>query len=238
MTEIVDDLIEKMIHAERLFRRACSQILVLNRNIAELQERYDISLKRNARTTRYTLRVRIAVMEGIRNMYYAFASKKADLIVELRREIDVHRDVLDAEAAEDESIYYDDDDELDLSDSELELSDWDYEFSQSELDGNLDLSDLSAIQNVSLQESGAVTSDEIHHVGASDVDAQIVADTGFTFPLPLQKRLVVTSGERISVNVSSEERILVKTDLNETDTSIDSGYMDDSKVGEEAQDAV
>lgn len=128
MSSVLDELVERIIVAESCFRRALSQVMVLNRVIAELQRRYDMAMKQHARNFRYSQRVRIAVTEGVRNMFYEYARQKADLIVQLRQQIDQEqRSMEEAEQADvqmDESHNYGD--EYDLSDSELDYSDIDF----------------------------------------------------------------------------------------------------------------
>ncbi|WAR07227.1 hypothetical protein MAR_017185 [Mya arenaria] len=41
----------------------------------------------NNKAFRYNLRLKLAVIEGVRNMYYDFAYSKADRVAELRREL-------------------------------------------------------------------------------------------------------------------------------------------------------
>ncbi|KAL4234718.1 hypothetical protein ACF0H5_006360 [Mactra antiquata] len=122
MSEDLDDLVERIMDAESGFRRACSQIMIMNRTISEMQSRYEITMKQQARMFRYTLRVRIAVAEGVRNMFYEYARQKADLIVDLRNQIEHIQNQVE-EADDDECVEYGE--EYDLSDSELEFSDID-----------------------------------------------------------------------------------------------------------------
>ena len=41
----------------------------------------------NNRSFRYNLRLKLAVVEGVRNMYYDYAYAKADQVADLRREL-------------------------------------------------------------------------------------------------------------------------------------------------------
>ncbi|WAR07333.1 LOW QUALITY PROTEIN: hypothetical protein MAR_017291 [Mya arenaria] len=43
--------------------------------------------KQHNKAFRYNLRLKLAVIEGVRNMYYDFAYSKADRVAELRREL-------------------------------------------------------------------------------------------------------------------------------------------------------
>lgn len=73
--------------AERRFRKACDQIVLLNNRLGEVQKRYKAAKKSNNRSFRYNLRLKLAVIEGARNMFYDYAYSKADQVAELRREL-------------------------------------------------------------------------------------------------------------------------------------------------------
>lgn len=73
--------------AERRFRRACDQIVLLNQKLGEVQKRYKNARNTNNRSFRYNLRLKLAVVEGVRNMYYDYAYTKADQVADLRREL-------------------------------------------------------------------------------------------------------------------------------------------------------
>lgn len=73
--------------AERRFRRACDQIVLLNQKLGEVQKRYKNARNTNNRSFRYNLRLKLAVVEGVRNMYYDYAYIKADQVADLRREL-------------------------------------------------------------------------------------------------------------------------------------------------------
>ena len=73
--------------AERRFRKACDQIVMLNQRLGEVQKRYKMAKRSNNRAFRYNLRLKLAVIEGARNMYYDYAYIKADQVAQLRREM-------------------------------------------------------------------------------------------------------------------------------------------------------
>ena len=62
------------------FQRACAQVLLLNNMVQELQTRYDRAVTQNSRQYRYTLRLRLCTVEGLRNMFYEYACHSADEI--------------------------------------------------------------------------------------------------------------------------------------------------------------
>ena len=78
---------EAYYHLEDKFNIACNQLKLLNSRIAEIQQRYDRAAKDNRRSYRYTLRIRLVVMEGVRNMYYQYATEKADELDRAKQQI-------------------------------------------------------------------------------------------------------------------------------------------------------
>ena len=81
------DLIDKIRSTNRLFRQACDQIIVMNNQVNYLQTRYNRAMKKNRRSFRYSLRLKLATLEGVRNMYYEYASRKADDLEHLQNEL-------------------------------------------------------------------------------------------------------------------------------------------------------
>jgi mitochondrial fission protein ELM1 len=72
---------------ESRFRKACDQIVALNQRLGEVQKRYKMAKRSNNRAFRYNLRLKLAVIEGARNMYYDYAYIKADQVAQLRRDM-------------------------------------------------------------------------------------------------------------------------------------------------------
>jgi len=202
-SEKINDLIQKMLEAESCFRRACRQILVLNRMVTDMQFRYDTALKQNARAFRYALRVRIAVLEGVRSMYFEYASMKADMIVELRKQVQQeHEDACAGLGLEDDEDEMSRDymDEYDLSDSELEYSDIDFsDFDEDEAEND----------GVDLNLSVLV----VNNVNSVNETCEI-DKPGFDLVVPTAKQ-----GQ--------------ETDLNVNEISLDSGYLDESNIEED-----
>ena len=73
--------------AERRFRGAFDQIVLLNQKLGDVQKRYKAARKSNNRAFRYNIRLKLAVIEGARNMIYDYAYAKADQVADLRREL-------------------------------------------------------------------------------------------------------------------------------------------------------
>jgi hypothetical protein len=78
--------------AERRFRGACEQIVHLNNRLSGLERRYAKSKREQQRTFRYSLRFRIAVVDGLRDVYYEFAHKQAKESAILRSLLEKIRD--------------------------------------------------------------------------------------------------------------------------------------------------
>lgn len=73
--------------AEHRFRKACDQIVMLNQRLSDVQKRYKMAKRNNNRSFRYNLRLKLAVIEGSRNMFYDYAYAKADQVASLRLEL-------------------------------------------------------------------------------------------------------------------------------------------------------
>ena len=76
-----------LLEAERRFRRACEQIVQLNYKMGDLEHRYKRAKTEGRRNFRYSLRLRLAAVEGLRNMYYDYAHQKAQSVADLRQEL-------------------------------------------------------------------------------------------------------------------------------------------------------
>lgn len=72
---------------EAKFEKACSQLTILNAKIAEIQLRYDRAAAVNRRSFRYSLRIQLVEMEGVRNMYYQYAKTKAEQLDCMKQQI-------------------------------------------------------------------------------------------------------------------------------------------------------
>ena len=81
------DMRSSLMDSERCFKRACQQIVHLNDKMSDLQSRYSKAKLQNQRSFRYSLRLRLAAVEGMRNMYYDYAHIKAQTVAELRKQL-------------------------------------------------------------------------------------------------------------------------------------------------------
>ena len=73
--------------SERKFRSACTQINILNKQLEEVKARYQQAKLDNFHRFRYNLRLKLAVVEGVRNMYYEYAHVQAEEVARLRYRI-------------------------------------------------------------------------------------------------------------------------------------------------------
>ena len=69
---------------DKKFRRACHHIRMLNRQVEGFQVRYDRAFASGRRSFRYTHRLKLATFEGMRNMYYEYACRRADELEQMQ----------------------------------------------------------------------------------------------------------------------------------------------------------
>jgi len=72
------NLLDQLKQMNKKFRLSCNQVVLLNNEIEYLQIRYDQSVADHRRSFRYFLRLKIATLEGVRNMLYEYACRRAD----------------------------------------------------------------------------------------------------------------------------------------------------------------
>ena len=87
--------------AQTKFRKACIQLKLLNKQLTDIKDRYSRAKNDNFRCFRYNLRRKLAVIEGVRNMYYDYAYMKAEDVARLRQ--DLFRDNLEIVVSESET---------------------------------------------------------------------------------------------------------------------------------------
>ena len=74
--------------SHRKFNRACDQMSLLDQRIKDMQVRYQRAIKNKKNAARYTLRQRLAVMTGVKMMFYEYASAQADNMDVLREKME------------------------------------------------------------------------------------------------------------------------------------------------------
>ena len=92
--------------AETKFRKACIQIVLLNKQLEDFKDWYSKAKEDNFRSFRYNLRLKLAIIEGVRNMYYDYAYMKAEKVAALSHDL------------------YGETVEIQMSDAESEEEDW------------------------------------------------------------------------------------------------------------------
>ena len=96
-------------HEKRLVL-TCKQVILLNDYIRGLTKRYLRARAECIRGFRYSLRVRLAVAEGVRNVFYVYARDMAEIIAELRRDLFNQHVQIVTESDEEDEDYSDGDD--------------------------------------------------------------------------------------------------------------------------------
>lgn len=70
---------------ENKFEKACTQLRTLNAKIADVQLRYDRAASINQRAFRYSLRIQLVELEGVRNMFWQYARKRAEQLDNMKQ---------------------------------------------------------------------------------------------------------------------------------------------------------
>ncbi len=78
---------ERLKDTERRLRQTCEQIILLNNQIRALTKRYNAAKAEGFGSFRYNLRVRLAAVEGVRNVFYEYARDRAEDVADLRRDL-------------------------------------------------------------------------------------------------------------------------------------------------------
>ena len=68
----------------KIFRKACSQVILLNHQIEYAKARYDRARSVRRLSFRYTNRLKLTSLEGVRNLIYEFACTKCEEIETLQ----------------------------------------------------------------------------------------------------------------------------------------------------------
>ena len=93
-----------LLQREKQFREACNQIVLMNNKLDEVAVRYRRAKAGNQRSHRYHLRLRLSVIEGVRNMYYDFATTKATEIQMIRQLLAHHLTNMESESAAESEV--------------------------------------------------------------------------------------------------------------------------------------
>ena len=71
----------------KVFRRACSQVILLNHKIEAAKTRYDRARSVKRMSFRYTNRLKLTTLEGVRNLIYEHACAKCEQIESLQAKL-------------------------------------------------------------------------------------------------------------------------------------------------------
>ena len=82
-----NNLLDQLKQMNKKFRLSCNQVVLLNNEIEYLQIRYDQSVADHRRSFRYFLRLKIATLEGVRNMLYEYACRRADQLDQMHEQL-------------------------------------------------------------------------------------------------------------------------------------------------------
>jgi hypothetical protein len=88
-----DPMMMSFRHLDGKFRRSCHHIRMLNRRIEDIQVRYDRAFSTGRRSFRYSHRLKLATYEGMRNMYYEYACRRADELEQMQ-EVLIQRGII------------------------------------------------------------------------------------------------------------------------------------------------
>ena len=71
----------------RKFQRVCAHLVVLDNRERDLQVRYERACSDRSRGYRYSFRLQIASLSGVKLMYYRYAERQRDLVNRLAEEL-------------------------------------------------------------------------------------------------------------------------------------------------------
>lgn len=75
--EYCNDAVQELMSLNQQICYACDQVMILNTQIKDLETRYDRAADVQSKSFRYSLRLRLATLEGTRTMFLEYAKKKA-----------------------------------------------------------------------------------------------------------------------------------------------------------------
>lgn len=80
-------LLAKFRFVDKKFQKVCEQLKILSRRIEGVEVRYNRACAANALSFCYVLRLDLASLEGIQNMYYEYACCCAEKLEALQEEM-------------------------------------------------------------------------------------------------------------------------------------------------------
>ena len=97
-------LVAHFLSVETNFNKACDQIRIFNSQLDDMQVRLDRAERGHQPSVVYSLRIKMSVMEGVRNMVCEYAAELADDLVQTQCQL-----IADADAGH---LSYDSDVEM------------------------------------------------------------------------------------------------------------------------------
>ena len=95
---------------KKVFRHACSQVILLNHYIEAYKARYDRARAVKRLSFRYTNRLKLSSLEGVRNLIYEYACQKCEEIEKLQEKlININSDAEAYETSDSEDEVTEDD---------------------------------------------------------------------------------------------------------------------------------
>lgn len=96
-------LANHFITVETTFNKACDQIRIFNDQLDDLQVRLDRAERDRQRHILYSLRIKMSVMEGVRNMVCEYAAQLADDLVQTQCQLLADAEEAEADQSSDDS---------------------------------------------------------------------------------------------------------------------------------------
>jgi len=69
---------------ENKFYKACDQIIIIDRKLQDMTQRYNTANKEGKRCMRYNRRLQLVTLEGVRAAFYQYAEQTAEKMTELK----------------------------------------------------------------------------------------------------------------------------------------------------------
>ena len=85
---------------EDKFYKACDQIIIIDRKLQDMTQRYNIANKDGHRCMRYNRRLQLVTLEGVRAAFYQYAEKTAEKMTELKCQLQGEELLTDDESYE------------------------------------------------------------------------------------------------------------------------------------------
>ena len=92
----LEGIVQKMRATDLCFQKACRQLVILNNCLEDLNTQYQRCRQMNKPGSRYNLRLKLSIMEGIRNKFHYYASCRADEMEQMQDQL-VEAGVIQAE---------------------------------------------------------------------------------------------------------------------------------------------